>query len=374
MGVVLHSRTKEHNLDVLTQLGVRWYLDLESDMTQVPDGASKVPYLKVPTSAAAWAAEKPWPAFIDELSDPEIAQLGLWTKSQLQAMAQANPGSAWYIFGEPNRYGYMTGDKWAPLFRYFATVLKSADPTATILSPSVLNWDFTCIGCIGYQLGMDWANAFVDAYEAKYGLKPPVDVWAIDTYPIDWINTPNNDPSQRPLYVPGAGPINFAGGGSEKHSSIATQQLVVMRQYLDSIGHDSKPIWIMELAVHVGYDTVWVLKTTGAACNDTQVQSNECEIGPGGVYHPEKMSNYMIEVLDWLDVNAEGLGVEKWFLYKTYRDLINISNDGYMGISLLDDPAIGTAPNCLGETYRTRSLQLAQKLKCDAVGDTVFAD
>jgi hypothetical protein len=268
----------------------------------------------------------------------------------------------------------MTGNKWAPLFRYFATVLKAADPTAKILSPSVLNWDFTCIGCGGYQLGMDWATAFVDAYEAKYGLKPPIDVWAIDAYPIDWINTPNNDPSQLPLYVPGAGPIHFAGGGSSEHSSIATQQLVVMRQYLNSIGHDSKPIWITELAVHVGYDTAWVLKTTGEACNKTQVENNECEIGAGGVYHWDKMSNYIIEVLDWLDANAETHGVEKWFFYKTYRDLINIATDGYMGISLLDDPTMGTGPNCLGETYRTRSLPATPNLKCDAVGNIVSAE
>ncbi len=371
----LHSRTALHNLDVLLRIGVRWYLDLESDMSQVPEGARKVPYLKLPTSAEVWnATGMVRPDRIDILTDAQRASMGFLTSSELHSLAQTNSGSYWYIFGEPNRYAHMTGTRFAPVFHYYASALTDADPTAKVLSPSVLNWDFVCIGCGGYQLGEVWAKEFVDAYETKYERKPPVDVWTIDTYPIDWLNTPNNDPNQLPLYIPGAGPIQLAGNGSSKHSSIATQQLIAMRQYLKSIGHDSKPIWITEVAIHVGYDPQdWSLKNTGAPCNIVQVITSKCVTPSQDLCHWDKMSHYVIELLDWLDANAEEHGVEKWFFYKTYRDLINIANDGYMGISFLDDPSMGTTLNCLGETYRTRSLGLVP-LMCDATCNTIKAD
>ena len=53
-------------------------------------------------------------------------------------------------------------------------------------------------------------------------------------------------------------------------------------------------------------------------------------------------------------------------------DLVNIAIDGYMGVSFFDDREFGSEPNCLGETYRTRSLGLSP-LKCDAVGNIVPA-
>jgi PGF-pre-PGF domain-containing protein len=382
-GVVLHSRSEADNLYFLQRIGVRWYLDLERDTSQVPAGAQKVPYLKMPVSESLWNSTGSLrPDRINELSDPEIAEMGFLTRTELQSLAQANPGAYWYIMGEPNQFSNVKGDtgitgkKFAPVFRYFATNLRAADETARILSPSLLNWDFMCIGCQGYRLGKKWAENFIAEYQIRYGTPPPVDIWATDMYPIDWRNTPNNDPSQLPLYLPGTGPIHFEGGGSAKHSSVVAQQLVAMRQYLDTFTeYADTPIWITEMAVHVGYDSAWVLKTTGAPCNQTQVNAGLCELGAGGVYHWDKMSNYMIEVLDWLELNAETLGVERWFFYKTWRDIVNISSDGYMGISLFSDPDAGAfpAPNCLGETYRTRSLGLV-RLKCNAAGDTVSAE
>lgn len=351
------------------RLGVHWYLDLESDMSQVPEGARKVSYLKVPTGEDLWESSAPArPETIDDLTDAERASLGFLTSSEIHSLAEANPGGYWYILGEPNKTVHITGTRFAPVFHYYATELKAADENATILSPSVLNWDFTCVGCGGYRAGKDWAKDFVDAYSKEYGEVPPVDIWAIDAYPIDWNNTPNNDPGKRAWY---AAKLNLF-----QHSEIVVEQLVGMRQYLDTLTeYTNTPIWITEMAVHVGYDPRdWTLKTTGDPCNIVLVITNQCLPPSQDKYHWDKMSNYIIEVLDWLDTNAETHGVEKWFFYKTYRDLVNIATDGYMGISLLDDPAIDTAPNCLGETYRSRSLQLAQKLKCDAEGNTVFAE
>jgi hypothetical protein len=332
-------------------------------MSQVPAGARKVPYLKVPTSEELWKSTSPMrPDRVDVLTDQERASLGFPTSSELRTLAQANPGSYWYIFGEPNRYAdskgipYMTGKRFAPVFHYYATELTDADPTAKILSPSVLNWDFKCVGCGGYTFGNEWVAEFVEAYQTKYELAPPVDVWTIDAYPIDWNNTPNNDLTQRAWYA--------AKSNLFLHSAIVVEQLVGMRQYLDTFTeYTDTPIWITEISVHVGFDG-W--QFVGGRFSGTEP------------YHWDLMSNYMIEVLDWLDVNAENNKIDKWFFYKTWRDVFGESSDGFMGISLLDDPAMGMPVNCLGEIYRTRSLSNTESppalLKCDAAGNTILAD
>ena len=44
-----------------------------------------------------------------------------------------------------------------------------------------------------------------------------------------------------------------------------------------------------------------------------------------------------------------------------------------MGIIFFDGPGQGAFLNCLGETYRSRSLGLP-RVKCDALGNTVPAE
>ena len=64
-----------------------------------------------------------------------------------------------------------------------------------------------------------WLKDFVAAYESLEGTKPEVDVWSIDLYPIDWTNTPNNDPTKL---------ITFKGD-TISHSTLVIQQLEGMR-------------------------------------------------------------------------------------------------------------------------------------------------
>ena len=251
----------------------------------------------------------------------------------------------------------MTPKRFAAVFHYFYTELKAADPTANVTSPSILNWDFTCIGCPGYQSGESWLDDFIFWYNFKYKEIPPVDVWAIDVYPIDWINSPNT--------------------GS--HALIVIDQLQKMRQYLDSNGYENTPIWITEMAVHLGFDSYqWVHRSTGDVCTKENFFAGDCKPGPAqkwrlepaGEYRWDKMSDYMINILDWLEMNAASHRIDKWFFFKSFADVANPSNDGYMGISLFDGPDIGANLTCLGEIYRARSLG-EPRVKCDKVGNTV---
>jgi hypothetical protein len=309
---------------------------------------------------------------IETMSDEQIAAMGFMTRPEIKQMVQALPGSYWYMWGEVNRYVYMTPTRFAPVFKYFSSQIRAADPTAKIIAPSLLNWDFTCIGCLwdtscgdlvgtGYRCGKSWVagdatvnyEGFISAYESRYGEKPPVDVWSIDLYPIDWENTPNNDPEKKASFK----------GQEFMHWEIVVQQLQGMRQYLDTLAeYVDTPIWINEIAIHVGYD-------------DWKWDPYPQQLKPVGDYNWDKMSDYLIKTLDWLEANAASHKIEKWFFFTTYRDIKKVGPDGYMGIIFFDGPQVGASLNCLGELYRSRSLQYLDnpppKVKCDAIGKTV---
>ncbi len=170
------------------------------------------------------------------------------------------------------------------------------------------------------------------------------------------INTPNNDPNNPAFYS--------AKNDLFQHWEIAVEQLVGLRQYLNTFPqYIDTPIWITEIALHVGYGF-------GLAPHDGWDFEPFPQIVPKGPYHWELMSDYLNSVLDWLDTNAFSHKIERWFFYTTWADIVNVGADGYMGIIFFDGPQEGASLNCLGEVYRARSLGLP-RVDCDADGNVV---
>ena len=95
-GVVVHRESAYF----LEQLGVTRYLKFNSDMSAVPDGTEKLPFIQVSTDADVW--ESGQAASLESLSDEQIGSLGFFTRQELRDMAQSAPGSSWYVFGEAN--------------------------------------------------------------------------------------------------------------------------------------------------------------------------------------------------------------------------------------------------------------------------------
>ena len=326
-GVIIHTTGRDAQRHFLDALRTEWFIDGSSGVNDIPSGHKKLLYFPFAVVPSA---------------------------QEIQTIVAGSPGAVWYILGEPNRYDqqdtrYNATSVVEPLHDFYEAI-KAADPTAKITSPSILNWDFTCIGCTGYQQGQVWLKAFISGYNSRYGQNPPIDIWAIDAYPIDWNNTPN----------------------SGSHASTVISQLEGMRQYLDTIPqYQTTPIWITEIAVHWGYDSwEYVHKSTGASCSGAQVSAGECRIAVVGQYHPDKLSDYLTNVLDWLDDqgNAQRLKIDKWFFFITYSDVAN--SEDYAGITFFDGRSSGAVLNCLGDTYKARVLSQS-KVKCDASGNTV---
>ena len=144
-----------------------------------------------------------------------------------------------------------------------------------------------------------------------------------------------------------------------KHSQIVAKQLEGMRAYLDTVPeYVNTPIWITEIAVHVGYDG-WVW--------DTKLE----KFVKVGDYHWDKMAAYLNEVLDWLEANAESHLIDRWFFFTTWKNIVEPpALDPYMGIIFFDGPSEGASLNCLGQVYRARVLGLSP-ISCDSEGNVV---
>ena len=165
-GVILHMEDPGAQGYFLEALGVQWYLDYHAD--PAAGGFNKVLFVSV----------KP--------------EKGLLSPGEIAQIAQESPGSYWYLGGETNveEQDGLPEAAYAEVFHYYWTEIKGVDPTAMVMSASVLNWDFTCLrpennGCSWDYSGREWVEEFRAAYLAQYLVESPVDLWSLDAYPLD---------------------------------------------------------------------------------------------------------------------------------------------------------------------------------------------
>ena len=295
--MILHTNTSQGYF--LDTLGTKWFHDTTYTVNNIPAGHKKLLY-------------------VSEAGGPTLAQV--------QQAAAVQPGSVWYILGEPNRRGPNDGnyitvtDSMIQSLHDLYVMIRQVDPTAKITSPSVLNWDFTCNGCGGYKPGHQWMDEFRNAYLAKYGVEPPVDIWAMDVYPIDWSSLPS------------------------LRSDVIEAQVTALAFWPHRNG---KPIWLTELATLFGYS-----------------QSTSCTIGanqypfPAGTYQTQQVLDYMKTTFDWLETNATAMNIERWFQFISHADFTQCNAGGYFGITLFNGGNPGAALSATGQYYYKRVYHL----------------
>jgi hypothetical protein len=269
-GVVLTS-DESH----VVSIGVESYVQFNPSPANVPAGTDKIIYI---TS-------------VNPVPHADIARA-----------ASAKPGSIWYVLGEPNARGTSAQDVVVGLHDTYAAI-KAADPSAKITSPSLLNFDFTCIACGGYTSGKTWADQFRQEYLNLYGIEPPVDYWAIDLYPIIW------DPNALPT----------------TETSFIYSDLNSFRSYLDAIPDQAgKPMIITELGLHWGYSEMTL---TDPNCDGWY---------PAGNYEQQMVEDYFSEIFIWLESNASRLVLTNWYVFSTHRDLTSCLADLGYGLTMFD--------------------------------------
>ncbi|MBM3957275.1 MAG: hypothetical protein FJ313_04400, partial [Gemmatimonadetes bacterium] len=323
-GIILHTDDRAAAEYFLDQLGVSWYVNYTSRTDTIPAGKNKVLFV------------------------PIGPRVGLMSPENIAATVAAVPAGYWYIGGEPNvpAQGNTTPSAYADVFHYYWTEIRAVDPAATLLSASVLNWQDTCVpteSCTWTNTGRDWAMEFREAYIAKYGVEPPVDVWAIDTYPLTWWTVPMTN------------------------ADIVKAQIVGMRSWLDSVpAQAGKPIWVTEVASHWGYagwclDTEgayapvdWIIPTSSATLSNCNAEG--VVIAGKSDYQWGAMAGYVDALASWFDQQGPSLNVQKWFFYKTYEDITGRAQFGYAGLSFFDGSQVGAGLTPAGELYRSYAL------------------
>ncbi|MSQ15791.1 MAG: hypothetical protein EXR50_08015 [Dehalococcoidia bacterium] len=292
--------------DNLGLMGAEWYLDYSIDTHSIPSGCNKA--LKLKVNAAP--------------SDKNIV-----------ASAQARPGSYWIIGNEPNVPGQdeITPEGYADAFQKLRTKIKEADPSAQIVAPEILNFNTTCVACSGFDSGKQWLEDFRTSYKNKYGGEPPIDVWSVHTYDLNW--------SKMPM-------LNY-------ESQI--QEIKDFREYVNTISeYRDSPIWLTEFAVVWGYDGIQWLPDEKAKSGISQGEGTPLKAHPVGELRVDLMSEYLKSTLDWLENNSKPMNIQKWFIF---------SSHGYKepwaaapgGIALRQDNGLGPELTTIGTIYKNRS-------------------
>jgi hypothetical protein len=90
-------------------------------------------------------------------------------------LARAHRGEWWQFGNEPNdpNQDDVSPADYAARYHDFYFALKAADSTASILAAGIANADWA------------WADAFREAYRARFGRYPRVDGWSIHNYLLD---------------------------------------------------------------------------------------------------------------------------------------------------------------------------------------------
>ncbi len=242
-------------------------------------------------------------------------------------LADAPAGSYWLIGTEPNVDGQddISPAGYAHEYEFIKNMIRAKDPTAIMIGPNALNWNYTCNGCPGYNQADGWTRQLLQEYRQLYGHEIDFDVWGIHTYGLNWNKLPLTDYQQD------------------------ISQVVAFREFLKTQpAQANKPIWITEFGVIWGYDGIeWKQDNTG----------NWIAI-PTGTYQKQALINYLNYYTDWLVTEGPRYGVKQWFLYAS-AGIPESYTTTFSGINLFDGLTPESKLTDFGQLYRTKALQAA---------------
>lgn len=207
-----------------------------------------------------------------------------------------NPGAVYAMGNEPDWGPWMSPDEYAEMYHIYYTQVKKYDPTAkmmvkglttvqqehvdAICSDPTKTSFYSSYGCQnGRGVVNEWTRQFRERYKTRYGNYPVVDIWGIHPYTPVWKFNEDRD-------------------NGWNH---AKDQIIGFRQFLNSIGEGSTPVWLLEFGVQGNHGHL-------IDANDPQHKIKEAEI---------VADKYMKPLLEWLKSTNYA---QKWFWYSAYRD------------------------------------------------------
>lgn len=248
--------------------------------------------------------------------------------ASLRARAAASPGRAWIIGNEPNVPGQddIPPASYATLLHDYALALKEGDPGALVVAPNTFNFDVRCGvsdveggGCGPFSSGQTWLNDFLQAYQSQYGGMPPIDVWGVHPYYVNWNDLPMT---------------NFA---------VPQQQARNFADFVRSLpGQEQKPIWLTEFGVSWGCPTLqWVYVDPDWKAYCAQ-----------GTRDAAGIDLFLTRMGEFVRDEGPGLNIERAFVFSSHA-----SPEPYAlvwtGVQLFDQPDASASLTSNGRIWQT---------------------
>lgn len=158
----------------------------------------------------------------------------------LGPIVQANPGAVWIIGNEPDRVYYQDEslpDMYATIYHDAYTFIKGIDPTARLAIGGVIQ---------PTPVRLQYLDAILAAYQAKYGRPMPIDVWNIHLYILQ-----ETALSWGASIPPGINVLTGTMYTIPQHVDINVFSSLVhnMRSWMKSRGYQNTPLILTEYGV-----------------------------------------------------------------------------------------------------------------------------
>lgn len=319
----LYTNINFDQVNIVPELGSGWYATFNSASPSVPptNGAEFVPMIQVHQQKDANGN------YLDAYTtDPPLdASFGNYI-SQL-------PGKIW-IFGneiERKGQGEIHADLYAEAYHEAYHFIKAHDPTALVANAALVQ----------YTPGrMQYLDIMWQAYQNKYGISMPIDVWTMHLYILPEVEqdgiTPNNIASvalgTNPALgkrvsdgTPASCPNNNVYCYAEHDDmNIFAEQVRTLRQWMKAHGQQNKPLLLTEFSILYPY----ILDPGSCFLQDEN----------GNCFTPQRVSNFMQNAFNYLN-NAQdpNIGypldnnrlVQAWAWFSIYNEGVGEASNLY---------------------------------------------
>lgn len=169
------------------------------------------------------------------------------SKTAILQIAQAQPGSAWFIGNEPDRRKYqdeIDPDVYARVYHDLYMLIKEADPTAQILAGSIVQ---------PTPVRLKYLDIVLDTYQDLYSVPMPVDAWSIHNFIL-------NEASCEHFDIFSCWGAEIPPGIDDKEGmrvsiedndnfTLFVEQMERFRRWMNDNGYRSTPLYLSEYGV-----------------------------------------------------------------------------------------------------------------------------
>ena len=277
------------NFDIVSNLGVGWYLDFTTHET--PPGPAQAEYVHmVRLSQDRGESDTCGPDYGYSVSPP-------LTDAGLGALVDANPGALWIVGNEPDRRTVQDDicpQQYAEAYHDVYQFIKSRDPTAQVAVAGLVE---VSPGRLQY-LDIVW-----ETYLEKYGTPMPVDVWTIHVYILSESNEGDahialgTDPALAIPHSSDCADPNSYCYAEHDDVNLFAEQIVRMREWMKRRGQQNKPLLITEYGILLPYN--YYGTCTLETCPPEGAPGCFCDENKE-TFHPRRVADYMTATFDYL--------------------------------------------------------------------------